>query len=502
MLQFADASGDQELTPASYREAPVMAGPAIPQLSLAGAWGAVRERAILLPVCAVLLLVAAILASALLPATYTSTAQIVVDPVDLNLLQNELTTRSQPSDAGVAVTETQAKILSSDRVLRRVVDGLHLERDKEFYKHPFWRDGGLLERTLLFLGAGTTDGDSDPGLVALENLRRVTLVRRTERTFAIDVMVKSEDPAKAARLANAITEDYLLDKADARSEIARRVFTELEARLGELRESVRAAESKVARYRQEHGLVTTSGRLPADQQITELTAQASVAQARTVEARARVAQAASFVGGARSATDAALPEVLQSAEVRALRQQVADLARSEAELAAKLGPRHPALGQMRAQIAIANRSLDAAIGRVLAVNRDELDRALAAEAAVSRSLTRLRSTAAENEQSLVTINELVRDAESRRSVYEAFLRRARETSEQDRLDNTNARVISTAVPARKRSFPPSPFILLPGATVAGLLLGAALAVLFSLPGRHDLRPSPRLRDRGPGELRL
>jgi len=47
---------------------------------------------------------------------------------------------------------------------------------------------------------------------------------------------------------------------------------------------------------------------------------------------------------------------------------------------------------------------------------------------------------------MVTLRELEREAAARHSVYEAFLRRARETGEQKGVNTANMSVISTAYP--------------------------------------------------------
>ena len=113
----------------------------------------------------------------------------------------------------------------------------------------------------------------------------------------------------------------------------------------------------------------------------------------------------------------------------------------------------------------------------IATNLANIDRAAASEAAVRKSLDRAKVETAGNDRANVGLRELERELDARRAVYETFLKRARETSEQERLNNSNLRVISAATPARLRSWPPSPKVILPVALVLGLGLGAGLALL-------------------------
>ena len=98
-----------------------------------------------------------------------------------------------------------------------------------------------------------------------------------------------------------------------------------------------------------------------------------------------------------------------------------------------------------------------------------------------------------SDRAYVGLRELERTLEARRGVYEAYLKRAREASEQERLNTTNVRIISVATPARQRTFPPSPKIVLPLALVLGLLMGGGIALMLGADSdrRRSQRAAPR-----------
>jgi len=80
----------------------------------------------------------------------------------------------------------------------------------------------------------------------------------------------------------------------------------------------------------------------------------------------------------------------------------------------------------------------------------------------------------------VTLRELERDVQANRTVYEAFLVRARETGEQERVDTKNIRVISRADLPLQRSFPPSNLLLAMAALLFGLASGSGLVIMREL----------------------
>src|SRR3954471_298651 len=67
-----------------------------------------------------------------LTAKYTATAQLYVDPRELQLVDRELTPRA-PDLSGLAmVVESQGRVITSNNVLLQVIHETKLERDPEF----------------------------------------------------------------------------------------------------------------------------------------------------------------------------------------------------------------------------------------------------------------------------------------------------------------------------------------------------------------------------------
>ena len=417
-------------------------------------------------------LLGAVVVSALVPASYVATAQILVDPTDLNLLENDLARRPEAADSGATISETQVKILSSDSVLSRVVETLQLGQDPTFNRRPFWRDNGLLEHCFVALGAATVNGDARPEQVALDRLRTALAIRRTERTFVIDIVAKSVVPDLSANLANAVASAYLAEKSDVRADAAKRASADFSSNLDPLRNAVRQADDAVVAFRTQHRLVGGSGGLVTDQQINEATAALSRAREATTQARTRFNQMQS---AAKIDSEDSLPDVVQSTELRNLRQSLDELQRQQAELGGHLGPRFPEMIDLTAKIVQAKHAISAQIKRLISSSKNDLDRSLAVETGLETELDRLRGEANSNASANVTLRQLQDDLDAKRSIYDSYLRRAKETSEQGRIDATNARIITSAQAPRQRSFPPPPGVLLPFGTLAGLALGVALS---------------------------
>src|ERR1700731_1932463 len=154
---------------------------------------------------------------------YTATAQLYVDPRELQLVDRELAPRSQDISGLSIVVESQARLITSNNVLLQVIQDTHLEKDPEF-----GGDSRGMMATLLGLFKLETHSADEVKLgqmAALETLNRHISVKKTDRTFIVDIDVWSYDPAKAAMLANAISKAYLAESRNSQATAARRATT-------------------------------------------------------------------------------------------------------------------------------------------------------------------------------------------------------------------------------------------------------------------------------------
>jgi succinoglycan biosynthesis transport protein ExoP len=419
-------------------------------------------------------MVAALVANFVITPRYRAVSQILIGPADLHVVEKSMMPAAQTADANVIQVESETRILTSDKVLRRVVESERLASDPEFAP----RGKSLMTKLREEVGLASEIKPGDVELAALRQLQKNVAAKRSERTYVVDLTVDTADPQKSARIANAIAQAYLDEQTAARAETARRVTDSLSARLSELRERVRDAEEQVERYKREHNIVGASGRLVDEQQLTELNNQLGMAKARTAEAKARYEQLQRQQRGGADA--GATAEAVQSNTIGRLREQYATVARQEANLAAELGPRHPWVIDARAQVRNAKQHITEELARLAEANRNDYERALANENSLASSLDALKRKAMDTSLAFVKLRELERESEASRAVYESFLGRAREMREQERLDTANVRVLSDAQPPQDRAWPPRRLVMLLGALMAGALGGIGLAYLVEL----------------------
>lgn len=432
-----------------------------------------RGRATILATTIAALLLAVVFVL-LAPHRYTAVTEILIDPVDLRAVANEASPSTPTSDTALLLIDSQVRVLTSDDVLRPVVESQGLARDPEFVGKPSPLRA-IVDAVLAALGQHKPAGANDPTLTALNALKKAVRVTRAERTYVVDVAVASKDPAKAARLANAIAQSYLTEQTQVRADAARQVSQSLTARLNELKERVHQAEERVEAFRESHNIVNANGQLVNEQQLSDLNNQLAAARARTAAAKARLEQ----VEAVQKSKDdvGAFPEAVQSQTITALRTQYAEIMRLQAQQTTTLGPRHPAVIEIQAQAERLRRMIDDEVNRIARAAQADYDSAKASQDLLERNVDTLGQSALTTDSALVSLRELQRDVQASRAVYESFLLRARQTGEQERVDTKNIQIISKADLPLNRTSPPSNAILALGAVLLGLAAGSGLVLL-------------------------
>jgi uncharacterized protein involved in exopolysaccharide biosynthesis/Mrp family chromosome partitioning ATPase len=459
---------DQPISPPKADAAKAQPRPGFSVIDLIGLlW----RRKVAIVAAALICACAAVMIGKSLTPRYAATAQLYVDPRELQLVDRELTPRSQDIAGLSMVVESQARLITSNNVLLRVIEDTKLERDPEFGAETTSLMGTLLN--LISFGArSSVDANAGRMAALLDALNRHINVKRTDRTYVVDIEVWSHEPAKAAMLANAVSAAYLAESKQSQADAARRATNDLSSRLKELQDRLRTSENALAVYKAQNNFVGTQDTLVSDQQLSAMTQRLAAAHALTLDAQAKYDQ---IEASRRGATDAgAIPEALQSPTIANLRAQYAEARRKYAELSSELGPLHPSLKNMEKQVEDLRKNIAEELNRFSQSARNDLTRARDYEASLTKALDSQKHQSVDLSQASVRLRELERDVDANRNVYQSFLKRSRETEEQETLNTSAARIIGEATAPQRRVFPPAMSLI----AMIGFAIGALAAAAW------------------------
>ena len=452
-----------------------------------GVAGAVRRRWAWVALATAAALAAAVLFLMAVTPRYLATAQLLIDPRAKRIVEGAVVPGGFGSSAAGADTllvDSQVELIQSNTVLKKIVESERLHEDAEF---AVPRSGGgiriLLRNTIgrvLFGNERESPPATDPVDTAVWRFADKHLrVRRPGNTYVINVSVMSQDPAKAARLANAVANAYINDQVRATGDTTRDATAALQSRIEDLRKRVETAESAVEAFRTQAGLIGGPNLLVTEQQLQQTNDKLILARSQTALAKARYDQVSGLSARAGSAVLAAQSDALKSPVIANLRASLSRVERREAIAQQSLRPGHPEYANVLVEKRALLAQIDEELARIKANARSELELAQSNEQALAGELKSLETRTAAGNQAQVRLRELQREAQAARAIFEQFLNRAKETSEQETLGRENSRIISAATVPPYPAFPPT-LLILAGALLAGLVAGIGTAWLAHL----------------------
>ncbi len=302
-----------------------------------------------------------------------------------------------------------------------------------------------------------------------------------EKSRVISIDFSSADPDLAAKVANAIAENYLSMQQSAKQDQTRAAGNWLAGEIEKMRVKVADAEARIEEYRAKANLFVGSNNtsLPS-QQLTEINSQISAARGQKTDLEARARQLRELV---RSGKPVESSDIANSDSMRRLVEQRTALRAQLAEQSSTLLDQHPRIKELKAQIGEVDQQIRSEAER-LARQLDN-DAAVAGNRLemLTNNLDQAKKLASQTNEQDVQLRALEREAKTQRDLFESYLGKYREATARDNIGASpaEARIISRATPAIKPSYPKKlPTVAI--AAFAALALSAGFVVTGAMLG--------------------
>src|SRR5262249_58996346 len=112
-------------------------------------------------------------------------------------------------------------------------------------------------------------------------------VKRVRLTYVIEISFRSFSAERAAEIANAVAEAYIVDQLAAKYQATRRAGVWLQDRIAELRGQSAAAEQAVVEFKTRNNIVDTGGPVMTQEQLTQQNSQPVLSSAQSAQKKAR-----------------------------------------------------------------------------------------------------------------------------------------------------------------------------------------------------------------------
>ncbi|WP_254454692.1 polysaccharide biosynthesis tyrosine autokinase [Acetobacter estunensis] len=385
---------------------------------------------------------------------------------------------SQSSDSNTALEDdelaTQAELMTSRDVAARVL--------RQYPPPPSPQHGQGWRRFLCEHGvhsvcpvaseaASNSAGELDRQIDAL--LGSVTAEPQPHSRI-ITLSVKADTGERAAALTNALVTNYqAVALAQQRSNLQKEADW-LDERTAALRERWLDAERTTSGYNVQHGLTNTEGGSPlVERQIADMATSLGQAQSRyaSAQAKAMALKAAMQAGDASAMISLAEQPLLVAAASNLMQAET-----QRAEKLGSLGPNHPDVRSLNQQISQARTTLNIETRRALTSMSGEVVAARADVDALTAQLNRLRGQSAGQSGAQAEYRTLEQESQSARSVYEAFLDRAKQLTDRVALLQPPVTFVSHAAVPAAPTFPNRKKLMM-GVIVLAMVAGVSAIVM-------------------------
>lgn len=366
------------------------------------------------------------------------------------------------------VVQSEIEVMRSRVLLGQVVEKLDLVNDPEF-NHELYKPSILvrikdaIKNRIVASTPENEPGGIDPAIATHDAVVSVLLKSFTAsvvpNTTAFKITAYSKDPQKAARIADTIAEQYVQSQIDVKREATVQAIGWLGDQVSELRLNLEKTENAVKQFKTETPMTTPEVLAGLERQLKSI--RERIDENRQAEAHAQ--QLLNALSAAPSDQEKA--SLANDPVLSAVVSRISDDPQASAEFRSRLdtlmGNASRIVAEAEAQIATLHQSETVLEGRI----QKESD-------------------------AFVQLEQLQREAEANRTLYEYFLGRLKETSAQQGIQQPDSRIISYAVVPKDPAQPNNKLnIVLAG--FVGIAFGVGLAAL--LEARHrTLRTSQEL----------
>ncbi|EMC8460673.1 polysaccharide biosynthesis tyrosine autokinase [Vibrio alginolyticus] len=381
--------------------------------------------------------------------------------------------------------QTQIAILKSNHIADKVIRELNLTQLPEFTS-----SGGLNKeidqiKSIPFVqdllnvapSPKETAQFSESYYQALQAFRSKLDIEPVRNTQLVRIRFRSTDPKLATTIANAVGQAYIDANFEAKLVVTQNAATWLTNNSQKLEERLRNSDQALQEFLLKEGLIDINGidEIYANE-LEELTRKLNIAVNKRIEAQTLI-QLLRRKSSQSLDSLLSIDEFANQAQIRDLKLSEAQAAKNLSELAQRYGPKHDRMIQAKAQLAEIQSRTQQLIRDISFSKQQDLLAAKAQEDMLRAELDNKKSDFQSLGSQKARYEQLKREVESNKALYEAFLNREKETNATSDYKNVTARFTDKAIIPL---FPVAPqrikLVLI--ATFFGFAIACALVIIL------------------------
>ncbi|ENN98690.1 MULTISPECIES: polysaccharide biosynthesis tyrosine autokinase [Pseudoalteromonas] len=383
---------------------------------------------------------------------------------------------------------TQFEVIKSDSIAREVIRKLDLKSHTDFIAKPsaFNQLKALIKKELkpylpinkkeaaIYSSEEQAEREMLSLLGAFKSRLSVSPIRNTQ---LVRVSFESSDPKLAALVANTVGQVYIDSQMRAKMGITQQASSWLNTRLSQLRIQLDDSEVRLQAYREQQELVDIEGIAGlATQELEQISQQLIVARNEKNNLQS-INRVISEYGNNNLELLGSMPEITSHQVIQNVKRDVVIVERKLSELGEVYGPKHPKIISAKAELATVKSNLNKQIKGLVTGIEKELNRITRTVSALERDLVKIRAEYQDITRKETKYNQLKREVETNRNIFNTFLSRSKETEVTSDFSSAAARFTDKAYAPNSPSKPNKKLIIILS-FVASFCFAAVMSFVF------------------------
>jgi capsular exopolysaccharide synthesis family protein len=376
---------------------------------------------------------------------------------------------------------TQYELIRSGAVAYKVVKNLGLQSNPDFNPAARKDDRGALSwffgmvknvfRTTKSVPEGRVP--EDPLLVLAKQVQGNLRVEPVKNSRMVNISYEYHDPNMAATVANGVANAYVEQVLDIKMGTAKHAVEWMSKKIDEQKKLLEQSQRTLQEYMKDKDIVELENKESiTPQKLQSLSSQLVMAESKRKETEALYNQVKDLSNNLAGALT--VPAIAGDTVMQSLRSEEIKREKEVMEMSKKFGEKHPQMIRLREDLRAIREKMSSESKRIITSMKNDYDLARAKEAGLRNSLSQGKGEAMSLSEKSIQFGVLKREVESNQQIYDALLKRIKETSLIEEVKSFNIYIVDRAeVP--KGPVRPRRLLNVLFSMIVGLLGGVGIA---------------------------
>jgi len=389
---------------------------------------------------------------------------------------------------------TQYELIRSGAVAAKVVKNLNLQNNPEFNPAARRSNGSALSelfgmlKNIFVTTKNIPEGKIPdvPLLVLAKQIQGGLRVEPVKNSRMVNISYEYHDPNLAAAIANGIANAYVEQVLDIKMGTAKHAVEWMSKKIEEQKKLLEESQRALQEYMKDKDIVELENKEAlTPQKLQSLSSQLVMAENKRKEAEALYSQVKELTGNLAGALT--VPAIAGDPVMQSLRTEEIKIEKDVMEMSKKYGEKHPQMIRLKEDLRAVQDRMSSEAKRIITSIRNEYELARAREAGLRSSLAQGKGEALSLSEKSIQYGVLKREVESNQQIYDALLKRIKETSLIEEVKSFNIYIVDMAeVP--KSPIRPKRFLNVLLSVIVGLFGGVAIAFFLEYVDNTFKRP--------------